>query len=265
MGSRGVVILISFVAAQWVSGCAYNKELAPVAPAFTAAHVANQQRVMALAVDEAVEALDLSKLSGKTVSIEIAGVFPHSDEELLSYLTMQVEGKAVRAGAKIVKPGLPQVVVPGISNPVSLPEKLPTPDYRIGIAVSWAGIDNRHKVTTDEKRLTGQVGTALGGIVGGYAMQNVGESGVRSVVPGNDTAPKMLMYGGPIIAAVWALWKPPVLHTWTLVGRARIVVHGNPTGSAPAFQTEGSGASKIVIDEGSPEGYQVLRRSGLHR
>lgn len=234
-----------------------------MAPSWTAAHVANQQRVMALAVDEAVAALDLEKTAGKTVSFEIAGVFPHSDDELMNYLLMQVEGKAVTAGAKVLKPPPAQVVVPGISSPITVgKDPLPVPDYRLAIAVSWAGIDNRHKATTDEKRLTGQVGTALGGIIGGFALQNVGESGVRSVVPGNDTAPLMLMVGGPLIAGVWAFWKPPVLHTWTLVGRARLVVHGNPTGAAPAFQTEGSGSSKIVIDEGSPEGYQMLKGAG---
>ena len=69
-----------------LSSCKYNKETVPIRRAETDIRVPNQQRVVALATDQAVEALDFTKLAGKTVSIELTGVFPHSYDDLLAYL-----------------------------------------------------------------------------------------------------------------------------------------------------------------------------------
>src|SRR5438046_1624199 len=106
----GKLLLIGALAA--VCACKYNKETVPVRRAEADIRVPNQQRVVALATDQAVEALDLSKLQGKSVAIELTGVFPHSNEDLLGYLRAQVEAKLARAGARVlVQP--PLLILPG--------------------------------------------------------------------------------------------------------------------------------------------------------
>jgi hypothetical protein len=234
-----------------LAGCKYNKETVPVRRAEADIRVPNQQRVVALATDQAVEALDVSKLQGKTVAIEVTGVFPHSQVDLLDYLTAQVEAKLARAGAR-VQTQPPMVVVPGAAVGAAAPA-LPAqgalaltepPDYRLLVDVSWG---------TDEDLLTKQIGLASGALVGGILLDTISDSSFRQTFA-------TIAAGAAIAgAAIWYWKKTPFPHVTTLIGRVRILAHAIPTKDGTSFTTEGVGESKIINDERLPEGYMVVR------
>lgn len=244
------------------AGCKYNRETVPVARSSAELRVPNQQRVLALAADQAVEALDLSKLQGKSVAIELTGVFPHSQEDLFGYLRAQVEAKAARAGAHVVAQP-PVLVVPSAEGTAARPAagvaSLGTltlgdpPDFRLLVNVSWGGADIRDKMTTDEPLLTKQIGLAVGGFISGLLLNTLSDSDFRK------TCATVQMVGSVAGAGAWYLKKSPFPHVITVIGRVRVVAQGVPTRDGVAFMTEGSGESKIVNDERSPEGYMVVR------
>lgn len=259
--------LVLLVAALGAGGCAHNKETVPLARSWAPVRAANQQRVLALAVDDAVEQLDLAQVAGKSVMVDLSGVFPHSDGDLMDYVIAQVEGRAARAGARVLpRPPKPVPFVLGTiapAPPAKVEPPVAVPDFKLLVGVSWAGIDTREKVVTDENRLSGQVGLAVGGILAGYAVQNAGNSSLRYVLPGGkSTTSTRIMIGGVVGAGVWAAIKPPFIKTTTLIGRARVVVNANPVAQGVAFETEGAGTSRIVVDEGSQEGYKLTTKTG---
>ncbi|HEY1558065.1 MAG TPA: hypothetical protein VGF94_24715 [Kofleriaceae bacterium] len=252
--------LVVVIGAVALAGCKYNKETVPVRRAEADVRVPNQQRVVALATDQAVEALDLSKLQGKTVAIEVSGVFPHSQDDLLAYLTAQVEAKLSRAGAR-VQSQPPLVVVAG-AQPGAAPPLLPAqgalaltepPDYRLLVDVSWGGADVREKVITDEPLLTKQIGLAAGGIVGGVVLDTISDTSFRQTFA---TLGAAVAVAG---AAIWYWKKTPFPRVTTLLGRVRILAQAIPTKEGVSFTTEGVGESKIINDDRSPEGYMVVR------
>jgi hypothetical protein len=221
--------------------------------------VPNQQRVVALAADQAVEALDVSKLQGKSVAMELTGVFPHSHEDLLDYLRARVEAKLARAGARVLTQP-PVMIVPG-AEPGALKQASAAqgmlalsepPDYRLLVNVSWGGADIRDKVTTDEPLLTKQIGLAAGGLISGVLLVTISDSAFRQVFAGLGAVAAV---SGSV---VWFFKKSPFPHVTTLVGRVRILAEAIPTKEGIAFTTEGVGESKIVNDERSPEGYMVV-------
>ncbi len=239
------------------AGCAYSKETVPLDRQPIPIRVPNQQRLLAIAVDEAVEALDLMALKGKSVRVERAGVLPHSDADLLDYVQLQVEGKLARIGARVIDRPEPLVFVPGISGPALVAQKEEVPDYRVAIGISWAGVDSRDRVRTDEPLLTKQLGLLVGGPLAGYALFNSGESSAnRSMIGG------LVTFGAPAAALLWAKADRPFKHTFTLMGRARIVANARPTHGGDPFTTEGIGSSKLVVDDNSPEGYLLERAGG---
>jgi hypothetical protein len=243
-----------------LTACKYNKETVPVRRAEAGLRVPNQQRVVALATDQAVEALDLTKLTGKSVGIEVTGVFPHSDEDLLAYLRAQVEAKLAKTGARVISQP-PLVIVPG-ADPASVATAPATrgaltltdpPDYRLLVNVSWGGADIREKVITDEPLLTKQIGLAVGGLITGILLSNQSDSSFRTTFA---TLGVVVTVGS---AGIWYWKNSPFPKVTTLIGRVRIVAHGIPTKEGTAFTTEGAGESKIVNDERVPEGYMVVR------
>lgn len=265
-----------------LSGCKYNKETVPIRRAPSDIRVPNQQRVIALATDQAVEALDFKPLEGKSVTIEVSGIFPHSHDDLLHYLRAQVEAKAARAGARVIVrdlmteavlaaepaaapaaapaakpaaaptgrgPAAAAVPPPPPPAPVALSEEA---DYRLLVNVSWGGADVRDKVTTDEPLLTKQIGLGVSGLISGVLLYVISDSGFR----------KGFAVTGTLVTVGWSVgWfykKSPFPHVKTLIGRARVVVQGVPTREGTAFTTEGAGESKLVNDERVPEGYMVV-------
>jgi hypothetical protein len=241
-----------------VAGCKYNKETVPRLREPQAVRVPAQQRVVALATDQAVEALDLTPLKGKTVALEVAGVFPHTQEELLGYLRAQVEAKVARSGARVIMQD-PVLVLPGATTSttaaggatggaLALSEP---PDFKLLVNVSWGGIDIRDKETTDEPLLTKQIGLAATGLVSGVLLDMTSDSTFRT------TFATLGAVGAIAGAGVWAYIKSPFPHVYTLIGRVRIVAQGIPTKDGTAFSTEGSAESRIVDDQRSFEGYKV--------
>jgi hypothetical protein len=87
-------------------GCASTKEFAPVQAQPVGLRVPNQQRLVAKSATEAVKQactqLNLRQYAGKTVRVEINGVFPHSAEDLLDYLATAVEAEAASAGLTVL-------------------------------------------------------------------------------------------------------------------------------------------------------------------
>jgi len=242
------------------AGCKYNKETVPASRAPVDVRVPNQQKVVALATEQAVEALDLSKLQGKSVAIELTGVFPHSEEDLLAYVRAQVEAKLARSGARVVAQP-PVLVVPGAENAATRPgggsvgalTLADPPDVRLLVGVSWGGIDIRDKVTTDEPLLTKQIGLAAGGLIAATLLVVISDSSFRQT---------FAVLGGAGTVAGSALWykkKSPFPHVVTLYGRMRVVAQAVPTKEGTAFTTEGTGESKIVTDDRNPEGYMVVK------
>lgn len=244
-----------------VCSCKYNKETVPIRRAPTDIRIPNQQRVVALATDQAVEALDLKPLAGKSVAIELTGIFPHSYDDLLHYLRAQVEAKAARAGARVIAQP-PVLVVPGIEGATTTTAQPAVegalklseePDYRLLVNVSWGGADVRDKVTTDEPLLTKQIGLGAGGLISGVLLFVISDSAFRKGFAGVGT---VVTVGGSI---GWFWKKSPFPHVKTLIGRARVVVQGVPTKEGTAFTTEGAGESRLVNDERVPEGYMVVK------
>lgn len=239
--------------------CKYNKETVPIRPAPSDIRVPNQQRVIALATDQAVEALDFKALTGKSVAVELSGIFPHSYDDLLHYLRSQVEAKAARAGARVIAQE-PVLVVPGATEAAATTgpatqgalQLAEQPDYRLLVNVSWGGADVRDKVTTDEPLLTKQIGLGVGGLIAGMLLLEISNSAFRQT----------FAVAGTVVTVGWSIgWfykHTPFPHVKTLIGRARIVVQGLPTKEGTAFTTEGAGESKLVNDERVPEGYMVV-------
>jgi hypothetical protein len=83
--------------------CKYSKETVPEARSVRPVRVPNQQRLLALAVEEAVESLDFKAIAGKTVKVELTGILPESGEDLFDYLTQQVEAKLARSGVRVLR------------------------------------------------------------------------------------------------------------------------------------------------------------------
>lgn len=247
-----------------LAACKYDKETVPVKRDKVAVRVPNQQRIVALAVEEAIESLDFQALAGKTVSLEMNGVFPHSNEDLLDYIMGRIVGKLSRAGAVVV-PDVPVVMVPGLpgqalgtgtisagsASPAGMLTLTDPPDFRLVVGVSWGGLDTRDKVRTNEDLLTKQLGLGVGGLLAGLVLFSVADS-----TNGNVLA-TMSTFGAPIGAAVWTWKRSPFQHTYTLLGRVRVVVDGLPVKGGTAFKTEGKGVSKIVVDETVNEGFML--------
>ena len=256
MRRTGVVVLLLTLV-----GCKYSKETVPMTRAFDAVRVPNQQRLVALATEQAIEALDFKALAGKTVALEVSGVFPHSHVDLLDYLTAQLEAKLARAGARVLHPA-PFLVVPGVAAEGAAPASegatqaltlSQQADYRLLVGVSWGGIDTRDKVRTDEPLLTKQIGIGVGGLLGGIFLYALSDSAFRK----NFSAGVAI--AAPVGAFLWYRKKSPFPHTYTLIGRVRVVASGIPSGEGTAFTTEGKGQSQVILDEYAPEGYMVAR------
>ena len=244
---------IALVAAV-VTGCgsSYSKETVPVSREVISARVPNQQRLLALAVDDAVERLDFSQLAGKRVITEIAGIYPHSPMEALTYIRGAVEGKLSRSGA-VVLAGAPSVVSAEDGEPTGggILQLDSTAEYRVIINVSWAGVDTHHKKRIDKVLATKQYGLMIGGPVGGLALGLSGEAALATIG-------SVLMIGGLGGGLAWRYFEKPEFITYRLMGRVRLSAEAIPLVSGKAFQTIGEGQTEIVVDPQAEEGYLLV-------
>jgi hypothetical protein len=113
-------VIIAGMFAGLVFGCtATTKEYVPVETGTAPIRVPNQQRIVALSVQDAVKkacaSLNLRQYAGRTARVEVNGVFPHSAADLLDYIASGVEGEASASGLVVLpRPDLtdaPEVVV----------------------------------------------------------------------------------------------------------------------------------------------------------
>ena len=261
------------VALAMLSACGgYSKETVSLYRDHVGMRVPNQQRLIALATDEAVARLDFKALAGKKVVVEMSGVFPHTRNDVLDYLQGQVEGKIARDGGLVISAG--QLVVASgegsdAANAGAAPISL-TPsdaDYRVVIGVSWAGVDTHDQKTVNVPLLTRQVGVIAGGIgavlLGVCCLKDETDLGMGITTSTISTAGTIMMsLGGLAIAGgvVWNAVAKPTLHIYRLLGRVRVSVNAIPIqpGNTP-FQTVGEGQTEVVVDPTASEGYILVQ------
>lgn len=259
MNSRGGVVsalaVATLLAAAPLGGCKYSKETVPVSRDNAAIRVPNQQRIVALAVEQAVDALDFAELSGKSVTLEFSGVFPHSDVEVLAYVRTQLSTRLTRQGVRVIEPA-PTIVLPGgaVASTGATTVVLSDPaDYTLKVGVAWGGIDTRDRVRTDEPLLTKQVGLGVGGLLAGLALLTIWDN-KYGIILGVGSALR-----SPLGAWYWSRKETPFPHTYTLIGRVRLLVHATPTAAGTPITKEGVGESRILVDDTSAEGYMLSR------
>lgn len=226
----------------------YSKETVAIAREKVTTRIPNQQRLVALAVDDAIERLDFSQLAGKRVMTEISGIFPHSKEDVLDYIESAVEGKLARQGAQVVdRPASMVAAFNDSPNAVGAINLDPTVDYRLAIGVSWAGVDTHDKKSVDVGLLAKQIGVAVSGIVLGTLLAE-DQPEIGSVL-------STVGVGGGI---AWYFFDKPEVTSRRLIGRVRLRANAIPMQSGEAFLSIGEGQTEIVIDPQSEEGYRVL-------
>src|SRR5439155_23355753 len=131
------------------------KEYVPIRFATAAPRIPNQQRIVAQAAQEAVShavadrALGLAQFAGKSGRVEVNGVYPQSDSDLLDYVAAAVEGEMALAGMRVIPRAAPvrvrtegdgpaQVMVSASSMPEP-PDQ--APEVRMVASLDWGGID----------------------------------------------------------------------------------------------------------------------------
>jgi hypothetical protein len=239
-------VVAAIAACAWiVAGCGSVKEYVPIKIGPVGMRVPNQQRLVSQAVTQAVYKacrhgrLNLKQYAGKTGRVEVNGVFPHSESDLLKYVASVVEGEMSLAGLVvtrkepfIVKPVTVNVgpaataadtppAAPAAGSQIISP---PRPDVRIIASLDWGGVD-----FTDKKYVNG--GKLAGMIVVGLVTFTVG-------------------------GIIWRIIESPMDHTFTLNARAHVTIRAIPTaaGLRPGFGL-GEGSAQIVIDADSDSGY----------
>jgi hypothetical protein len=212
------------------AACTYSKEYIPVDPRPAGLRVPTEQKLVATAVAQAVsqasEQLKLSQYAGKSGQVEVNGVFPATQHELLDYVAAQFEGEMAHSGMAVVaRPQYPDQVTSLTVPARPCDEKdVKKPDVRLVASLDWGGIDY-----TDKKTVNG--GKVVGMIVVGILTFGIG-------------------------AVIWALADSPTDHTLVLDSRVRMTVRAIPgaPGVAPAI-AGGEGSARIVIDPTSDSGH----------
>jgi len=221
--------------------------------------------LVAQAIEQAVRAaasspsLNLASYAHRSVRIEVNGVFPHSEGDLLEYVATAVEGEAAKAGLRVVPRPLPQVVhSDGETERLSLSLRPSDPeqpanriDLRLVASVDWGGIDYKEQKYWRKNSLVGVLTFGIAGLNG---------IGLLGAVP-STRSDVLLGLGAPmvpclLVAGLWAIFDPPRATKFTLDGRARISLRALPIAAGlAAGQSAGEGESRIVIDTGTRDGY----------
>lgn len=251
---QSVIRISALVALLLVSACGgYSKETVSLYRDHVGMRVPNQQRLLALSSDEAVARLDFKGLAGKTVVVEMSGIFPHTRADVLDYIQGQIEGKIARDGGLVISSGqLVTAPVEGTGGePATVLNLTPSEaEYRVVIGVSWAGVDTHDRKVINSKLLTRQLGVMGAGL--GIALLG------PPVVDDSTAGPILAGIGGLTLLTgiAWYIFDKPQLHVIRLLGRVRVSVNAIPIvpGGTP-FQTIGEGQTELLIDPTAEEGY----------
>jgi len=225
-----------FVALLMFTGCSSIKEFVPISSSAVAMRLPNQQRILSQAATAAVlqtvnnQELNLAQLQNRSVVVEMDGVFPHSRDELLSYLRTAMEGELARRGVRVLHALPAEIQVPEGGNTGRFAVTVPgsaeamRADARLAVSVDWGGIDFQ-----DHKHPTG--GRVAGMVIGG-----------------------ILTFG--LVAIIMALSDSVTVHTLTLKARVHLTARLIPIATGLRYASAiGEGESSITIDAESDSGY----------
>ena len=237
------------------TGCGYTKEYAPIRIQPFSPRQPNQQRLVAqatvVAVQQAAAGAALQRYSGRTARVEVDGVFPHSDTDLLNYVGSVVAGEAARVGIRVLPPkddDKDKVVVYGGRAGKPVPDEEPEAEIRLVASVDWGGIDLVERRHTNGWPLAGWIILPILGPLIGASLADDGfeELGIP------------LIYGSVLGDVAWIIFGDTTGHTFTMLGRTRVTLRAIPqvSGLAAAFGV-GEGESSIVIDTDSDSGYAL--------
>lgn len=116
------------------TSCASNKTVLPTAQQPSTYRVPAQQQVLSEAVSGAVAKIDASAYAGKRIYVEVIGVMPHANNELLDYVADSVRSHLGVNGAQVVFP---------VGDTEKNPVDLSAVDYVVVAAVEMGGADKQ--------------------------------------------------------------------------------------------------------------------------
>jgi hypothetical protein len=238
--------------------CAYNKEYAPIGVNPVRPRQPNQQRQVALATQTAVEKAaaeaKLDRFKGRTARIEVNGVFPHSQEDLLAYAGTILAGEASKAGIKLLpKEKLAAGVVVFTSQGAAAAEMDQPGDVRLVMSLDWAGIDLKDKSYTKGWPLAGWIGVPTLATIIGLVVAGTADKDFNLLLALPFIIPALI---GDII---WMIFDTTTGHTFTMVSRVHATIRAIPQAQGLELATGvGEGESSIVIDPESDVGYSLV-------
>jgi hypothetical protein len=263
-----------------VGGCSSVKEFVPIHAASSPVRVPNQQRLVSLAVAQAIgnaaREVNLQQYAGLSGRVEVNGVFPHSAADLLEYIASGVEFEMAKVGMRVIPhPTMAPVRYEAIASaPVIIMKEqgadaTPQPDVRVVASVDWGGIDFKDHKYVVWSRVGPMLGVAVGLLVTGGIIIGAGQAvggstnGTGFRTTADDTVPLVtgiiggiFMGAGILTPLIGRMIDDGIGHQFTLTGRVRLALHviPNTAGQRPA-QGVGDGESHIVIDTRSDSGY----------
>lgn len=232
---RNTTMVLLLLLGLIFSACGYTKEYVPIRSSASGIRIPNQQRLLAAAASRAVNracsqsTMKFTNYSGKTGRVEINGILPHSDRDLLDYIASGVEGYMARGGMLVLPRERRQKEKVAVHVGAGQAQTTEVPDVRVLVSVDWGGIDLK-----DKKYIVG--GKVAGMVVVGIFTWGIG-------------------------AIIWGLASPPYGHIFTLDGKVKVTVQAVPVKAGSSYAIgAGEGSARIVIDTESDTGYTNFMR-----
>lgn len=232
--------------------CATTTKLAPLAPRSVEVPVPLQQEQLAAAarqaVAETVGKLEYPELAGKVARVQVAAVYPPSQEDLLGFVAAAAEGELAERGVRLEPKAVPQATILQTSAPP------PQPDFVASLTLDASGVD-----VTAEPQLTGPF--ALMGVGGGL----MGLGLIGAVIGALSYTTALLAVGGgagalglPLLlfGAVWAA-NPPAHY----IADARVKMAVSVQPSVPGIRGQRRAGEGHKAARYEPEKQGGLRRT----
>ncbi len=252
---KNLFIILSITLIMF-SACATNKQLMPTSMEIISPRLPIQQELISnaarQAISETCKKIEFRNYAGKKARIEINGVFPHSNKDLLDYIAGAVEAKAAEEGVL--------VEMSPVSRELILDEQFPrsenlhnnnatiSPDLRLLVSVDWGGIDYSKEKYWQNSKLTTQlifaaVTICSGGVIDAMSM----DVPVFSIL-------------GAVIPSIWFAISPPIGHKFVLKSRVHMTISVIPLKKEIRAGTfSGNGQDSIVVDDKSSTGYLIVK------